>query len=86
MEHLIAESGSTRRASRAETIESPQRAGDVHEKCQGDNGMVKTPSGAALAPRLLRAARRELLDTGRLSVEALDEGLSRSWLRSRDSA
>ena len=46
--------------------------------------MVKTPSGAALAPRLLRAARRELLDTGRLSVEALDEGLSRSWLRSRD--
>ena len=46
--------------------------------------MVKTPSGAALAPRLLRAARRELLDTGRLSVETLDEGLSRSWLRSRD--
>ena len=46
--------------------------------------MVKPPSGAALAPRLLRAARRELLDTGRLSVEALDEGLSRSWLRSRD--
>ncbi|WP_431049810.1 sigma-54-dependent Fis family transcriptional regulator [Roseateles sp. L2-2] len=46
--------------------------------------MVKTPGGAALAPRLLRAARRELLDTGRLSVETLDEGLSRSWLRSRD--
>ncbi|WP_273489553.1 sigma-54-dependent Fis family transcriptional regulator [Roseateles chitosanitabidus] len=46
--------------------------------------MVKTPSGAMLAPRLLRAARRELLDTGRLSVETLDEGLSRSWLRSRD--
>ncbi|WP_431264814.1 sigma-54-dependent Fis family transcriptional regulator [Roseateles chitinivorans] len=46
--------------------------------------MVKTPSGAAVAPRLLRAARRELLDTGRLSVETLDEGLSRSWLRSRD--
>ena len=46
--------------------------------------MVKTPSGGALAPRLLRAARRELLDPGRLSVEALDEGLSRSWLRSRD--
>ncbi|MFX1680013.1 sigma-54-dependent Fis family transcriptional regulator [Mitsuaria sp. CC2] len=46
--------------------------------------MVKTPSGGALAPRLLRAARRELLDTGRLSVETLEEGLSRSWLRSRD--
>ncbi|MDH0864867.1 sigma-54-dependent Fis family transcriptional regulator [Mitsuaria sp. GD03876] len=46
--------------------------------------MVKTPSGVALAPRLLRAARRELLDTGRLSVEALDERLGRSWLRSRD--
>ncbi len=46
--------------------------------------MVKTPSGATPAPRLLRAARRELLDTGRLSVEVLDEGLSRSWLRSRD--
>ena len=46
--------------------------------------MVKTPGGAALAPRLLRAARRELLDTGRLSLETLDEGLSRSWLRSRD--
>jgi transcriptional regulator of acetoin/glycerol metabolism len=46
--------------------------------------MVKTPSGAMPAPRLLRAARRELLDTGQLSVEVLDEGLSRSWLRSRD--
>ncbi len=46
--------------------------------------MVKTPSGAMPASRLLRAARRELLDTGRLSVEVLDEGLSRSWLRSRD--
>ncbi len=46
--------------------------------------MVKIPGGAALAPRLLRAARRELLDTGRLSAETLDEGLSRSWLRSRD--
>ncbi|WP_431101366.1 sigma-54-dependent Fis family transcriptional regulator [Roseateles noduli] len=46
--------------------------------------MVKTPSDAAMAPRLLRAARRELLDTGRLSVATLDEGLSRSWLRSRD--
>jgi transcriptional regulator of acetoin/glycerol metabolism len=46
--------------------------------------MVKTSSGDALAPRLLRAARRELLDTGRLSMETLDEGLSRSWLRSRD--
>ena len=46
--------------------------------------MVKPPSGAVIAPRLLRAARRELLDTGRLSVQTLDEGLSRSWLRSRD--
>ncbi|WP_416759152.1 sigma-54-dependent Fis family transcriptional regulator [Roseateles sp. So40a] len=46
--------------------------------------MVKTPSGAATAPKLLRAARRELLDTGRLSAECLEEGLSRSWLRSRD--
>ncbi|WP_343627959.1 sigma-54-dependent Fis family transcriptional regulator [Roseateles sp.] len=46
--------------------------------------MVKPPSGALIAPRLLRAARRELLDTGRLSVQTLDEGLSRSWLRSRD--
>ncbi len=45
--------------------------------------MVKTPS-AAMAPKQLRAARRELLDTGRLSGEGLDEGLSRSWLRSRD--
>ena len=46
--------------------------------------MVKPQSGALIGPRLLRAARRELLDTGRLSAEALDEGLSRSWLRSRD--
>jgi transcriptional regulator of acetoin/glycerol metabolism len=46
--------------------------------------MVKPTPAAVLPPRQLRAARRELLETGRLGLSALDEGLGRSWLRSRD--
>lgn len=46
--------------------------------------MGKTAASDVLAPRQLRAARRELLETGRLGDGALSECLGRSWLRSRD--